>query len=217
MVPDEKLRSLGIFLDVAFALVFFRMVEFLPQFQDGHWVQLPHGVLSLLASQPVNHTRLVFGLVVTVYYWNRKNTLLSVLARSNAVFASLSIASLSFVCLFMYALIADPAYVGGVPTLFLQSISLVVASVLGVFALRYAIHADLIRPELRPPAEQIVRIDLSNPVTAIIATGLSWSGLTIWTLSWFVLTPLFSWLLAKRQGNLSQMSYRQSLPRSSGP
>jgi len=45
IVPDQKLRSLGIFLDVVFALMFFRIVEFLPTFQDGHWVHLPHGIL----------------------------------------------------------------------------------------------------------------------------------------------------------------------------
>ncbi len=33
---NEKLRSLAIFLDVVFALMFFRIVEFLPSFQDGH-------------------------------------------------------------------------------------------------------------------------------------------------------------------------------------
>ena len=104
----------------------------------------------------------------------------------------------------MYALIADPMYVGGSPTLLLQSVSLAIVSLLSLFALRYAIHADLTRPELRPAAEteNIARIDLSNPLTAIIATGLAWSGLTIWTLSWFVLTPLAGWFLARRRGQL---------------
>jgi hypothetical protein len=202
IVPDQKLRSLGIFLDVVFALMFFRIVEFLPPFRDGQWAHLPHGILSLLASQPRNLVRVGFGLVITVYYWNRKNTLFSLLARSNSVLATLSIAGLSFLCLFMYALIADPMYVGGVPTLLLQSVSLVIASLLGLFALRYAIRADLTRPELKPCAEQIARIDLSNPLTAIFATGLAWSGLTIWTLSWFVLTPLTCWLLARRRRQL---------------
>lgn len=196
LVTDRDLRSLGIFLDVIFALMFFRIVEFLPAFQDGRWIQLPHGILSLLASQPANLTRVGFGLVITVYYWTRKNALLSLLAGSNDVVSTLSIASLSFVCLFMYALIADPEYVGGVPK---QSVSLLIASLLSFLALRYAIHADLVRAEVKPTAEQAARIDLSNPLTALVATGLSWSGLTLWTLSWFVLMPLFSWLLAKRK------------------
>lgn len=196
-MQDEELRSLGIFLDVVFALVFFRIVEFLPSFQDGHWMQLPHGILSLLASQPANLTRVVFGLIITAYYWNRKNTFLSMLAKSNGVFAALSIAALCFFCLFMYALIADPTYVGGVPTLLLQSVSILIGSLVGFLAFRYAIHANLVRPELRVSAEQTARVDLSNPLTAAIATCLSWSGLTIWTLSWFVLMPLFGWLFAR--------------------
>lgn len=198
-VQDEKLRSLGIFLDVVFALVFFRIVEFLPSFQDGHWLQLPHGILSLLASQPANLTRVVFGVVMTVYFWDRKNTFLSMLAKSTGVLAALLIAALCFFCLFMYAMIADPTYVGGAPTLFLQSVSVLITSLLGLLAFRYAMHAKLMRPELRASAEQIARVDLSNPLTALVATGLSWSGLTIWTLSWFVLMPLFSWLLAIRK------------------
>lgn len=198
-VPDGRLRSLGIFLDVVFALMFFRIVEFLPSFQDGHWVQLPHGLLDLLASSPASLTRVIFGLLMTVYYWYRKNTFLSLLARSNGILATLSTASLFFVCLFMYALVADPTYAGGPPTLLLQSVSILIGSLLSFFALHYAIRADLVRPELRPSAEQFARVDLSNPLAALVATGLSWSGLTIWTLSWFILMPLFAWLLAKRK------------------
>ncbi len=196
-VRDEKLRSLGLFLDVVFALMFVRIVEFLPHFQDGQWVHLPHGILGLLANQPANLTRVVFGLIITAYYWNRKNTFLSLLARSNGIFATLSIASLIFLCLFMYALMADPMYVGGPPTLLLQSVSLAMASALSLFALYYAIHVNLTKPELKASAEQVARVDLSNPLTAIVATALSWSGLTVWTLSWFVLMPLLSWLLGK--------------------
>jgi uncharacterized membrane protein len=162
-VQDEKLTSLGLFLDVVFALLFFGIVEFLPPFSDGRWMQLPHGILSL--------TRVVFDLVITAYYWNRKNTFLSLLTQSNAVFTTLSIATLCFFCLFMHALIAEPRYGGGAPTLLTQSVSVLIASLLGFLASRYAIHANLIRPDLRMSAEQTARVDLSNPLTAAIATA----------------------------------------------
>ncbi|MGZ3496890.1 MAG: hypothetical protein ACXVAM_07355 [Vulcanimicrobiaceae bacterium] len=195
---DQNFKSLNTFLDVVLALVFLRMIEFLPAFEDKHWIHLPYGLFSLLASDPANLTRIVFGVIIIVYYWNRKNTLLSVVDKSNGAFATLSVASLFFVCLFMYALVADPTYIGGPPTLLLQSLSLFAASLLGFFALRYAIHAGLVRPEMKLTAEKMTRVDLRNPLTAAIAAGLSWSGLTIWTLSWFVLMPLFSALLTKR-------------------
>lgn len=143
--------------------------------------------------------RCYISLMMTVYYWYRKNTFLSLLARSNGILATLSTASLFFFGLFMYALIGDPTYVGGAPTIFLQSVSILIGSFLSFLGLRYAIRADLVRPELRPSAEQIARVDLSNPLSALVATGLSWSGLTIWTLSWFILMPLFAWLLARRK------------------
>jgi hypothetical protein len=39
--------------------------------------------------------------------------------------------------------------------------------------------------------------DLSNPPTALVASALSWSGLIVWTISWFVLMPLFGTVLGK--------------------
>jgi uncharacterized membrane protein YwzB len=57
--------------------------------------------------------------------------------------------------------------------------------------------ADAKRVLPRQSVEKMVRVDLSNPLTALIATALSWSGLIGWTLSWFVLMPLLSTLLAK--------------------
>ena len=198
-ISDRNLKSLSRFLDVVFALAFFRIVEFLPSFANGGWLQLPHGLLSLLASSPANLIRVVFGLVVVTYFWFRKNTLLSVVETSNGLFASLAIASAAFILLFVYVLAADPMCTGGLPTLLLQSISFLIASLLGYLALRYAIHAGLTPQALRPTAVRMARIDLSNPLTATIATGLSWSGLTIWTLSWFVFWPLLSVLLARRR------------------
>lgn len=197
--PDRTLRSLNRFVDVVFALLFFRAIEYLPSFQDGRWTQLPHGLLGLLASQPANLTRVIFGLLIIVYYWSRKNAVSVFIAKSNAIFATLMIASLAFICLFMWALYADPTYIGGPPTLLLQSLSLAIASLLGFIALRYALHANLTYPELNATVEQFTRADLSNPLTALIAAALSWSGLTIWTLSWFILMPLLNMLLARRR------------------
>ena len=196
-MADQSLKSLNTFLDVVFALMFFRIIEYLPSFEDEHWIQLPHGLLSLLANEPANLTRVGFGVIIVVYYWSRKNALMSLVVRANGVLTTLSISSLFFLCLFMWALVADPTYVGGAPTLLLQSASLFLGSLLALFALHYAIRTGLTAPDLKSSAEQIARVDLSNPLTALIATGLSWSGLTIWTLSWFILMPLLSALLAR--------------------
>lgn len=111
--PDRTLRSLNRFVDVLFALLFFRAIEYLPSFQDGRWTQLPPGLLSLLANQPANLTRVIFGLLIVVYYWSRKNAVSVFTARSNAMLATLMIASLAFIYLFKWALYADPTYIGG--------------------------------------------------------------------------------------------------------
>ena len=194
---DRTLRSLNRFLDVVFALAFFRTIDFLPMAQGTQLSTLPYGVLSLIASSPANITRVAFCLIVIVYYWSRKNTLLAVLQTANGVFALLSVASVAALFVFLYALAVDPTYVGGWPTLLLQSGSLLVASLLGYLALRYAIRVGLVPNSLTTSAQRLARIDLSNPLTALIATALSWSGLTIWTLSWFVFMPLLGFLLGK--------------------
>lgn len=195
---DRTLRSLNRFLDVIFALLFFRTIEFLPMPQDGALLTSPLGILSVIGNNPANITRVAFCLIVVVYYWSRKNALLGVVQAANAPFALLSVTSLASLCIFLYALAADPTYVGGWPTLLLQAGSLLLASLLAYVALRYAIHSGLVPTASEAAAERMARIDLSNPLTALIATGLSWSGLTIWTVSWFVLMPLFSVVLGKR-------------------
>lgn len=194
---SRYLESLSVFLDVIFALAFFRIFQFLPSFESRDWASLPHGLLSLLASQPTNLTRVTFGLIIVACYWYRKNALLSLVRASNAVFSVLAIASIAALSVFVYALEADPTYVGDPPTLLLQSASLFCASLLAYVALRYAIHAGLTSTAADQTARRAARVDLSNPLTALVAMALSWSGLTIWTLSWFVLMPLFSVLLER--------------------
>src|SRR5579863_8690911 len=92
---DRTLRSLNRFLDVVFALAFFRTIDFLPMAQGTQLSTLPYGVLSLIASSPANITRVAFCLIVIVYYWSRKNTLLAVLQTANGIFALLSVSSLA--------------------------------------------------------------------------------------------------------------------------
>jgi uncharacterized membrane protein len=188
-VIDNRLSSLSTFLDVLFALACFRVVQFLPALRDQRLADLPRGLFSLLASEPTNLERVAFGFVVVVYYWNRKNYFFSVLARSNGMLASLTIAAALFLFMFAYALIADPNMLGGPWTLFIESVSLAVCGVLSLLALHYAIRAGLTDPERRSAAERIAHIGLSSPLAAVAAMALSWSGNLIWTLSWFVLMP----------------------------
>ena len=195
---DRTLQSLNRFLDVVFALLFFRTIEFLPLPQSGQLVTSPLGILSIVGSSPANITRVAFCLIIIIYYWSRKNTLLGVVQSANGTFALISVTSLAALCVFVYALAADPTYVGGWPTLLLQSASLLIASLLGYVALRYATHAGLVSSGSEAAAERMALVDLSNPLTALIATALSWSGLTIWTVSWFVLMPLFAVVLGSR-------------------
>ncbi len=205
MVNDQRmLRTLNRFLDMLFALALFRTIEFLPRVESSQLSTLPYGILSVIANSPANLTRVVFCLIIIVYYWSRKNTRLAVVQTANGTFSLLSVASITALFVFLYALAVDPTYVGGWPTLLLQSGSLLVASLLGYSALRYAIGVGLVPNTLKASAERIARIDLSNPLAALIATGLSWSGLTIWTLSWFVLMPLLSYMLAKSVKQVAQ-------------
>lgn len=193
----RTLKSLSRFVDVVFALAFFRAIEFLPLPQNGELTTSAYGVFSVIASSPANLTRVVFCLIVIVYYWARKNALAGIIETANGTFALLSVSSLAALCVFFYAFAADPTYVGGWPTLLLQSASLLVASALSYAALRYAIYNELVPVALKASAEQTARVDLSNPLTALIATALAWSGLTIWTISWFVFMPLLAVLLKK--------------------
>ena len=194
------LTRLSRFIDVAYALLFIHLiVEFLPHFEDMEWTHKPYGLLSHLVDNRMELLRIFIGGGLALLYWNQNNSLFKNLIRTNGVHAMLSLVQLFLVVLFVYFAIADPGLeTKSSPAL--QAASLALAGFTGIAAWVYASKKGLIRSGMsEEDVNQVTKSNLMEPLTAVFNVGLAFVGPMVWTLAWFVLPPIFIWLLKKRK------------------
>jgi len=199
--PDAVyLRRLTTFIDVVYALIFFHMFSsYLPQMEDMAWTSKPMGLLSHLIDNKSELLRIFIGAGLAVLYWNQNNSLFKNLVKTNGVHALLSLVQLVLVLLFVYFAIADPG-LESVSSPALQAGSLALAGFLGVGAWYYAAKNSLIREDINnDEVSSIAKNNLMEPITATINVGLAFVGPLVWTLGWFVLPAIISWLLKPRK------------------
>ncbi len=134
----KYLRRLEVFLDVVFALLFFEMLQYLPQSEGMEWVGKPLGILQPFVDKPTEFLRIIIGIGLTLLYWNFTNKLLGPLIRTDYKHAILTLLQMVFVCFFVYFAIIDPALAGGPSSPALQSVMLSIAGFIGVLGWFYA-------------------------------------------------------------------------------
>ena len=107
----KHLKRLETFLDVVYALLFFRILHYLPHSEDMAWADKPLGLLSLLWANADELLRIIVGMGLTIIYWNLNNKLFGSLVRTNGRHAILALLQMFFVCLFIYfATVLRPEY-----------------------------------------------------------------------------------------------------------
>lgn len=194
------LRRLEVFLDVVYALIFFRLLQYLPQVENMKWLGKPRGLLQLMMENHVELLRMLIGLVLVLIYWNLTNKVLGRLARTDTTHATLAMVQMVLVCLFLYFSIADPELAGGAWTMALQSASLAAAGFVGTWGWSYARKHQLVIVSLsKKDLDQVTRSSLTEPVTATLNTGLAWLGPLVWTAGWLVIPPIVSRFMKSRR------------------
>jgi hypothetical protein len=99
----------------------------------------------------------------------------------------------------VYFAIADPA-LESQSSPALQAGCLAIAGFLGVFSWTYAAKQNMIHESLKKEEiNGITRGNLMEPSVAVVNIGLAFVGPLVWTLAWFVLPPVFLWILKKRK------------------
>ena len=199
------LQRLSRFIDVAYALLFIHLiVEFLPHFEDMDWTRKPYGLLSHMIDNRLELLRIFIGAGLALLYWNQNNSLFKNLAKTNGVHAMLSLVQLFLVVLFVYFAVADPGLeTKSSPAL--QAASLALAGFTGIGAWSYASKKGLIREGMsEEDIKQVTKSNLMEPLTAVFNVGLAFVGPMVWTLAWFILPPIFIWLLKKRKQYISK-------------
>ena len=196
---DQFLKRLKTFIDVVYAIIFWKILDYLPHFEDMAWVDKPLGLMSNFIENPDDSLRIIIGLGLVIIYWIQNNRLLNILHKTNIKHSAISILQLIFVCLFVYFAIADPNLKGGSSSLVLQSASLAIAGFVGLAGFRYAVRNDFIDGKQAPG---IVRETYTNvlpePITATINIGLAFYLPIIWTLAWIILPIIIRIILKKK-------------------
>ncbi len=201
IAPDTiYLRRLSRFIDVVYAVIFFHILsQYLPHFEEMTWTEKPYGLLSHLWDGKTELLRIIIGAGLALLYWNQNTGIFKHLAKTNYTHAALSLVQLFFVVLFVYFAIADPNLeTKSSPAL--QAASLAIAGFMSIGLWKYAAKNSLIREGMtEEEIKQVTKTNLMEPLTAVFNVGLAFVGPLAWTLAWFLLPPVFIWLLKKRK------------------
>jgi hypothetical protein len=191
------LNRLSRFIDVVYALIFYSiMSQYLPHFEDMSWTEKPYGLLSHLWDERTG--RIVIGVGLSLLYWNQNNSIFKHLARTSSIHALFSLVQLFFVVFFVYIAIADPGLITkSSPAM--QAASLAIAGFMSIGLWKYAVKNGLNREGMsEEEINQVTKNNLMEPLTAVFNVGLAFIGPMVWTLAWFILPVIFTWILKKR-------------------
>jgi uncharacterized membrane protein len=203
LVPDHiYLNRLSRFIDIVYALLFFFMItHYMPIIEDMEWSHKPLGLLSHLIDNSSEMLRIFIGGGLALMYWNQNNSLFKHLSKTNGTHAALSLVQLFLICLFIYFAIADPA-LESQSSPALQAASLALAGFVSVGSWVYASKNNLMSESLNEDeVNTITRSNLMEPSVAVVNIGLAFVGPVVWTLAWFILPVVFTWILKKRNIN----------------
>ena len=193
----RHLRRLEMLIDVVFALLIWDIVSTLP-LPEGSDLSLA-GLGEFLGGN-LDLSIVIIGMVIVLNYWAQNNAHSSELQATDSTHALLSILQLFFLLFYTYAAALGMQFEGDEMALALQSLTLLLAGVLGFAAWAYAIRdsrllADYARQE--EVTGLLVR-SLAEPLTALITLPLAFVSATIWELAWLLYIPL-AWYLGRKR------------------
>jgi len=172
------------------------IIQWLPLPEESHsggvvWL------LDLWAEYAGNIVSVIIGLVFTIIYWLRSNTLMAALDRTDGVHTGLSIASLFFFLLLVYVVrvsaeVAAPSRRAG------ESVAVALIGIAAGAAWWWARRRSLVREGISQKEMLGVQIEaFAEPLTALVTLPFAYVGELSWNLAWFVYIPIAA-LLRRR-------------------
>jgi uncharacterized membrane protein len=193
---SRHLRRLEMLIDVVFALLIWDIVSTLP-LPDGGDLNLT-GLGDFLGGN-LDLSIVLIGMVIVLNYWAQNTAHSGELEATDSTHALLSVLQLFFLLFYTYAAALGMQFEGDDTALALQSLTLLIAGVLGFAAWAYAIRdgrllADYAKED--EVAALLVR-SLAEPITALITLPLAFVSATAWELAWLLYIPL-AWYLGRK-------------------
>ena len=183
------LNSIRIVINLLYALLIFQTFLILPRPGDP---LLEYNSLPQIYAENINELLvIVVGLVLIVMYWIQFNRQLGNLVRSSPVHASLAVAQMICLMIYLYFVRFDMEYDGMQLALQMESIFLALAGFIGAFNWRYARTNKLTSAQINNDEEMAMFYSLlPEPVTSLFTLPFASFGPTIWTISFLAIIPI---------------------------
>ena len=194
---QSQLARLATLTDVVYAVALVLIISWLPLPEESHsggvvWIG------ELWAEYANNIVAVVIGLVFTIMYWLRSNTMLTAIDRTDAVHTGLSILSVFFLLLLLYVVrvseqVAAPSRRAG------ESIAVALIGIAAGGAWWFARKRGLVRTGSTAKERIAVQIEaFAEPLSALVTLPFAFVGEMAWNLAWFAYIPIAA--LVKTRG-----------------
>jgi uncharacterized membrane protein len=189
----SQLERLATLTDVVYAVALVLIISWLPLPEESHsggavWL------LDLWAEYSQNIIAVVIGLVFSIMYWIRSNTLMTALDRTDGVHTGFSIASVFFLLLLLYivrvsAEVAAPSRRAG------ESIAVALIGIAAGAAWWWARRKKLVREGISKDEMLGVQIEaFAEPMAALVTLPFAYVGELAWNLAWLAYIPIAAFL-----------------------
>jgi len=185
----SQLVRLATLTDVVYAVGLVLIVSWLPLPEESHatgaiWIA------DLWAEYSSNIVAVVIGLVFSIMYWLRSNTLMTTLDRTDGIHTGLTIASVFFLLLLLYVVrvseqVAAPSRRAG------ESIAVALIGVFAGAAWWWARRKNLVRDGITSEEKLGVQIEaFAEPMAALVTLPFAFVGELSWNLAWLAYIPI---------------------------
>ena len=193
----SQLERLANLTDVVYAVALVLIISWLPLPEESHsegtvWL------IDLWAEYSQNIVSVVIGLVFSIMYWIRSNTLMTALDRTDGVHTGFSIASVFFLLLLLYVVrvsaeVAAPSRRAG------ESFAVALIGIAAGAAWWWARRKGLVREGLSKEDVLATQLEaFTEPLTALVTLPFAYVGELAWNLAWFAYIPISA--LLRRRG-----------------
>lgn len=189
----SQLERLAILTDVIYGVALVLVIQWLPLPEESHatgavWI------LDLWAEYSQSIIGVIIGLVFTIIYWIRSNTLMTALDRTDGVHTGLSIASVFFLLLLLYivrvsAEVAAPSRRAG------ESVAVALIGIAAGAAWWWARRKGLVRDGISKDEMLSIQIEaFAEPMAALVTLPFAFVGELAWNLAWLAYIPIAAFL-----------------------
>lgn len=183
------LFSLKILTNVVFALLIFQIFMILPRPDDP--LLEYYSLTQIFDGYADKLIVILIGVILTVIYWIQINKQLGNLIRSTSFHASMAIAQLFCLMIYLYFVRFDMEFEGLELALQMQSIFLALAGFIGVYNWVYAKRNGLTSDMINDEEEKFMFYQLlPEPSAALFSLPFAGYGPEAWTLSFLIIIPI---------------------------